>query len=50
MGWAHSKQEQQDTFYDQGDFGYVKEQRDEITYMCEPTNQVIFVMALELGD
>lgn len=28
-------------FYDQGDFGYVKQQRDEITNMCEPINKVI---------
>lgn len=27
---------------DQGDFGYVKQQREEITHMCEPINQVIF--------
>lgn len=48
IGWAPSGQNQIDTFYDQGDFGYVKQQRDEITYMCEPTNQVIFDIKIEL--
>jgi EGF domain-specific O-GlcNAc transferase len=38
--WAPTKRDQIDTFYDQGDFGYVKQQREEITYMCEPINQV----------
>ncbi|XP_050439181.1 EGF domain-specific O-linked N-acetylglucosamine transferase isoform X2 [Adelges cooleyi] len=37
-GWAPTKIEQIDTFFNQGDFGYVKQQRDELTYMCEPTN------------
>ncbi|KAF0760964.1 EGF domain-specific O-linked N-acetylglucosamine transferase [Aphis craccivora] len=37
--WAPTKRDQIDAFYDQGDFGYVKLQREEITYMCEPINQ-----------
>lgn len=41
-GWAPTKRDQIDTFYEQGDFGYVKQQREEITHMCEPINQVIF--------
>lgn len=40
--WAPTKRDQIDAFYDQGDFGYVKQQREEITYMCEPINQVMF--------
>ncbi|XP_050527187.1 EGF domain-specific O-linked N-acetylglucosamine transferase [Daktulosphaira vitifoliae] len=38
-GWASSKSEQIDTFYNQGDFGYVKQQKEKLTFMCEPTDQ-----------
>lgn len=46
--WAPTKRDQIDTFYDQGDFGYVKQQREEITHMCEPINKVYFFITLEL--
>ncbi|CAB0010514.1 unnamed protein product [Nesidiocoris tenuis] len=36
-GWVRSKEEQEDTFYRQGDFGYVKERLDEMSVICEPT-------------
>lgn len=35
-GWVKSKAAQFDTFYRQADFGYVKEQREEMTVLCEP--------------
>lgn len=44
--WLPSKQDQIDMFYVQGDFGYVKQQREEITYICEPTNSVILIIKL----
>ncbi|CAG4944872.1 unnamed protein product [Colias eurytheme] len=34
-GWVKSKQAQYETFYTQADFGYVKEQIDELMVMCE---------------
>ncbi|XKL63519.1 hypothetical protein PGB90_005883 [Kerria lacca] len=34
-GWAQSKKEQMTSFYKQGDFGYVREQRNEMMVMCE---------------
>ncbi|XP_035212127.1 EGF domain-specific O-linked N-acetylglucosamine transferase-like, partial [Stegodyphus dumicola] len=33
-GWAKSKQEQTDTFFKQGDFGYIRERMDEIIPIC----------------
>lgn len=38
-GWAKTKFEQQQLFYTQGDFGYVKEQSEEIKLLCEPLFQ-----------
>ncbi|KAJ8686289.1 hypothetical protein QAD02_022083 [Eretmocerus hayati] len=35
-GWVSSKKAQIDTFYSQGDFGYVRDQRKELTMLCEP--------------
>ncbi|XP_074115240.1 EGF-domain O-GlcNAc transferase [Cotesia typhae] len=35
-GWVSSKKAQIDTFYSQGDFGYVRDQRNEMTLLCEP--------------
>lgn len=43
-----SKEDQISMFYNQGDFGYVKEQREEMMYICEPTNQVTFYLDLFL--
>uniref|UniRef100_A0A8D8YSF6 EGF domain-specific O-linked N-acetylglucosamine transferase n=1 Tax=Cacopsylla melanoneura TaxID=428564 RepID=A0A8D8YSF6_9HEMI len=37
-GWVKTKQAQFETFYTQADFGYVKEQRDELTVLCEPSS------------
>lgn len=36
-GWVKTKKEQVKTFYSQADFGYVKEQRDELQLLCKPT-------------
>lgn len=35
-GWVRSKLEQINTFYKQGDFGYIKEQLEELTLLCKP--------------
>ncbi|XP_020711618.2 EGF domain-specific O-linked N-acetylglucosamine transferase isoform X2 [Athalia rosae] len=35
-GWVATKQAQLDTFYTQGDFGYVRDQRKEMMIICEP--------------
>ncbi|XP_004929309.2 EGF domain-specific O-linked N-acetylglucosamine transferase [Bombyx mori] len=34
-GWVKTKEAQYDTFYTQADFGYVKEQIDDLMVMCE---------------
>ncbi|CAL4065105.1 unnamed protein product, partial [Meganyctiphanes norvegica] len=39
IGWVASKAEQLTTFYNQGDFGFIKEQRDELKLYCEPKEQ-----------
>ncbi|XP_022820603.1 EGF domain-specific O-linked N-acetylglucosamine transferase [Spodoptera litura] len=36
-GWVKTKEAQYDTFYTQADFGYVKEQIDDLMVMCEAT-------------
>lgn len=36
-GWVKTKQDQLNTFFTQGDFGYVKDQIQEMMVMCEPT-------------
>ncbi|XP_046469795.1 EGF domain-specific O-linked N-acetylglucosamine transferase isoform X1 [Neodiprion pinetum] len=35
-GWVATKQAQLDTFYTQGDFGYVRDQKREMRILCEP--------------
>ncbi|XP_023290002.1 EGF domain-specific O-linked N-acetylglucosamine transferase isoform X2 [Orussus abietinus] len=35
-GWVATKKAQLDTFYNQGDFGYIKEQRKEMSVLCTP--------------
>ncbi|XP_015433615.1 PREDICTED: EGF domain-specific O-linked N-acetylglucosamine transferase, partial [Dufourea novaeangliae] len=35
-GWVTTKKAQLDTFYAQGDFGYVRDQRNEMSIFCEP--------------
>ncbi|XP_045470225.1 EGF domain-specific O-linked N-acetylglucosamine transferase isoform X2 [Harmonia axyridis] len=35
-GWVKSKFDQQDTFYHQADFGYIKEQLEKMKLYCEP--------------
>jgi hypothetical protein len=40
-GWVKTKADQLKTFYTQGDFGYIQEQRQEMMVMCEPTYMVI---------
>lgn len=42
-GWVKTKQDQLNTFYTQGDFGYVREQLQEMMVMCEPTFMVLNV-------
>ncbi|CAH1389195.1 unnamed protein product [Nezara viridula] len=39
QGWVRSKFEQVNTFYKQGDFGYIKEQLEELQTICKPTVQ-----------
>lgn len=46
--WTSSRQDQIDMFFDQGDFGYVKQQQEEIGHICEPSNQVIYYITIEL--
>ncbi|CAH0726700.1 unnamed protein product, partial [Brenthis ino] len=36
-GWVKTKEAQYDTFYTQADFGYIKEQIQELMVMCEAT-------------
>lgn len=43
-GWVQSKKEQINTFYNQADFGFVREQRNEMMMMCEPSFKVIFMV------
>ncbi|CAG7661329.1 unnamed protein product [Allacma fusca] len=38
-GWVKSKEEQIETFYKQGDFGFVKNVRNSFSLLCEPTFQ-----------
>lgn len=40
-GWVKTKLDQLKTFYTQGGFGYVQEQRQEMMVMCEPTFMVV---------
>lgn len=35
-GWVATKKAQLDTYYAQGDFGYVRDQRREMILLCEP--------------
>lgn len=35
-GWVRTKQDQINTFFTQGDFGYVRDQQKELMIMCEP--------------
>lgn len=42
-GWVKTKLDQLNTFYTQGDFGYVREQQQEMMVMCEPTFMVVNV-------
>lgn len=45
-GWVKSKEAQYETFYKQADFGYVKEQREELTMLCKPTSEVSAFMLI----
>ncbi|XP_042223724.1 EGF domain-specific O-linked N-acetylglucosamine transferase-like [Homarus americanus] len=38
-GWVKSKEEQISTFYHQGDFGYIKEKRQQLQVICEPQRE-----------
>lgn len=40
-GWVATKEAQIDTFYAQGDFGYIRDQRREMKLICEPLFVVI---------
>lgn len=35
-GWVATKKAQVDTFYTQGDFGYIRDQKKEMSLLCEP--------------
>jgi protein O-GlcNAc transferase len=39
-GWVKSKKEQLETFYEQGDFGYIKRYRDSMKLICAPEAMV----------
>jgi protein O-GlcNAc transferase len=41
-GWVATKKAQLDTYYAQGDFGYVRDQRKEMRLLCEP----LFVVSI----
>jgi len=41
-GWVATKRAQLDTYYAQGDFGYVRDQRKEMMLLCEPLFIVSF--------
>src|SRR5437879_3863255 len=36
QGWSKSKMEQKKTFFNQADFGYIKERRSEMDFICRP--------------
>ncbi|KAG8196864.1 hypothetical protein JTE90_027576 [Oedothorax gibbosus] len=38
-GWSKTKKEQSDTFYKQGDFGYIRERLDELTPLCSSDHE-----------
>lgn len=38
-GWVKTKEEQVTTFFKQADFGYVKEQREQLKVYCQPQQQ-----------
>lgn len=42
-GWVATKNAQLETFYAQGDFGYVRDQRREMMILCEPLFAVIII-------
>lgn len=42
-GWVPSKKDQVNTFYTQGDFGYVAEQQKELMVICEPNFAVSWI-------
>lgn len=47
-----TKKAQLDTFYAQGDFGYVRDQRKEMSIICEPlfmASLACIVIQLEIG-
>lgn len=39
-GWVKNKETQIDTFYSQADFGYLKDQMNQMKIMCEPLFKV----------
>lgn len=41
-GWSDSKSQQQQTFFDQADFGFVKQQRESKATICKSSNPVSF--------
>lgn len=46
--WFKSIKEQISLFYEQGDFGYIRKQRNSIMVICEPTFKVKFLKLLVL--
>ncbi|VVC29792.1 Hypothetical protein CINCED_3A019085 [Cinara cedri] len=38
-GGMQTRKDQIDMFFNQGDFGYIKHQREEISYICEPSSR-----------
>ena len=41
-GWSDSKSQQQQTFFDQADFGFVNQQRETKATICKPSDPVSF--------
>ncbi|KAF2358576.1 Glycosyltransferase 61 [Trinorchestia longiramus] len=49
-GWVSSKKEQLELFYNQADFGFVKEQRGQLQYICRPDQKSGLSSNLECTD
>lgn len=45
-GWVKSKEEHENRFYDQADFGYIKRRLQEMRIMCEPLFRVISIFII----
>lgn len=48
-GWVPNKEAQEQTFYTQGDFGYIAEQQRELAVICEPNFAVSAPRHINVG-